>query len=95
MDAETLRATRIAIQSNISFEDGGALVDDINIRLALTKPQPSKTPGELSYAWRAKMRQLVQEIVVPQEILWMEDDFMTVDAYVERALHEIQERFKR
>ena len=44
--------------------------------------------------WRADVQILVQEIVSPQEIAWMDDD--AEDAvYVRRAIKEVQVRLKK
>lgn len=46
--------------------------------------------------WRSRVKSIVQVLVEPDQLEWMEDDESLTDTqYISRALNEIEERFKR
>jgi hypothetical protein len=97
LDAHTLQAVNTAIRSNDNCENVQDLLDTIDQWLAFKAPQP---PGGIKQAsfgsWQTAVRQSVQEIVMPVEITWMEDDDLFSDSqFADRALSEIKDRFTR
>ncbi|TFK25977.1 atypical/PIKK/ATR protein kinase [Coprinopsis marcescibilis] len=67
---------------------------------------PSTTPSLTSgpaprlnikeHVWRRQIKQLVQEIVAPEPVNWMDDDFRPNEIYtIRRVLGDISDRFSR
>ncbi len=75
------------------------LIDMVEIRLAKLRASegatPQGSPVEMS-SWRSRVRDIVQTLVQPDEVQWMEDGDALPDAqYISRALNEVEERFMR
>jgi hypothetical protein len=94
LDEHTLQAVNTAIRSNDNCENVQDILDAIDERLKPKDPELSRDIERGS--WHATVRQLVQDIVDPVEIMWMEDDDILSDIqFADRALNEIKDRFTR
>ena len=64
------------------------------------KPQPGTQERQRiqpeDIGWRSHVKSIVQALVEPDQVEWMEDDESSTDTqYISRALNEIEERFKK
>lgn len=57
---------------------------------------PEVDPAHGKAQWMSRVRILVERIIAPDSVDWMEDDTsMSKNSYTTRALHDIHERFER
>ncbi|KIY53078.1 hypothetical protein FISHEDRAFT_34031 [Fistulina hepatica ATCC 64428] len=76
--------------SQYARQDEANLAHALDVRLAGV---PS-TALALQVEWRESVRALVQNITMPENIAWMDDD-VDDGAYIRRALQDIRSRFSR
>ncbi|KAJ7639483.1 hypothetical protein FB45DRAFT_977215 [Roridomyces roridus] len=57
---------------------------------------PTATKSEVGAEWRAQIRDLVQDVIFPITIAWMDDgETMSEEDYAQRALDDVKARFER
>ncbi|KAI0080860.1 hypothetical protein K474DRAFT_1682349 [Panus rudis PR-1116 ss-1] len=60
------------------------------------EPGPVDKTDKASKDWRATVKKIVQSIVEPDDLNWMDDDESLTDAqYIHRALQDIESRFEQ
>ena len=62
-----------------------------------TPETPDVTPTRGEVRWKSRMRELVEKIIAPDSVDWMEDDdaITSRNSYIPRALSDIRNRFER
>jgi hypothetical protein len=75
------------------------ILDAVDEHIANTKVQPSdgfNDPAAGLVHWRLRVRTSLEEILVPDDISWMEDDAtIPGEGYTRRVLDDIRDRFER
>lgn len=63
---------------------------------AIRHASPDVKPAHGKVQWMSRVRTLVERIIAPDPVDWMEDDTsMSRNSYVTRALSDIRSRFER
>ena len=97
-DEESLRALEVGLNQlkndpNTATGRIGRIMEVI--RRIAPEAQDVKT-GHGKALWMSQVRALVEKIIVPDSINWMEDDTsMSKNSYITRALSDIRNRFER
>jgi len=61
-----------------------------------TSETPGVKPSHGKVQWMSRVRVLVERIIAPDSVDWMEDDTsMSRNSYISRALSDIRNRFER
>jgi serine/threonine-protein kinase ATR len=97
-------ASRLEIKDFIQHQaqeiNYGKLLQAVNKRANAIKVDgefhKAPTADSSAHTWRREARNIVQVIVQPEDLDWMEDDEGISDLlFIERALNNIQSRFQR
>lgn len=97
MDESNLRNLRTAFSGGLpELED---LLQQVEQKLESLDSMYAEIEVQLEnpqVSWRIQVKLVVQAIVEPDEILWMDDDESLSDMqYINRALSEVENRFDR
>lgn len=92
LDADTLQAIVNVVRTNGNVENAEDL---LSYNVSQDARAIRDVEEELLTPWRQEVKQSVQDIIVPDEVDWMEDDDMINESYADRALDTIRDRFTR
>lgn len=97
-DTESLQAIRQSLDIDDRRQHYTSLIRAIEIRLEATHNSDAMNVDETVVhvpSWRSTVRDIVQAIIQPEELPWMEDDLARDDTqFISRALQEVQRRFE-
>ena len=97
-DEETLQALEVRLnQLRGSPRATTGRVEKVLEAIQNTTPEtPDVKPALGKVHWMSRVRALVEGIIAPESVNWMEDDTsMSRNSYMTRALSDIRSRFER
>ncbi|KAH7931163.1 hypothetical protein BV22DRAFT_1052917 [Leucogyrophana mollusca] len=96
-DPATLQAMKVFFAKSEPPEDEDVLLRQIEQRQAdLLIDEPHKTQKRAALTWCTKVREMLQEVIIPDQVDWMDiGDNSSADMLVQKALDGIQKRFIR
>ncbi|TCD67266.1 serine/threonine-protein kinase M1 [Steccherinum ochraceum] len=97
LDEAPLRDLRVMLQSDArGFDDLLRAADERLDSLSSVSADAEMKVEPAPHPWRNRVRIIVQAIVEPDEISWMDDDESLSDSqYISRACNEVENRFDR
>ncbi|KAJ6486408.1 hypothetical protein C8R47DRAFT_1216527 [Mycena vitilis] len=98
-DVQVRRRTRHILAAVDLDREGKALLRELDERLAKDSSSVDETqanPAVVALKWREELREMVQDIIFPITISWMDDDrAMSERDYAQRAVDDVKARFER
>lgn len=97
-DEESLRALEVRLEQLRGNPRATAgRIEKVLEAIRHTTPEiPDVKPAHGKVQWMSRVRVLVEKIIAPDSVDWMEDDASTSrNSYTTRALSDIQNRFER
>ena len=97
-DEETLQALEVRLnQLRDSPRTTAERIGRVLEAIRPTAPEaPDVKPANGKVQWMSRVRALVERIIAPDSVDWMEDDTsMSRNSYMTRALSDIRNRFER
>lgn len=74
----------------------GRIVGIVEVIRRIALETPDIKPGHGKVQWMLHVRVLVEKIIAPDSVDWMEDDIsMSRSSYITRALSDVRNRFER
>lgn len=97
-DEESLRALEVGL-NQLKIDPNattGRIGRVVGVIRRIVPKAPDVKPGHGMALWMSHVRGMVEKIIAPDSVDWMEDDTsMSMERYITRALSDIHNRFER